>query len=643
MSITINTNLSSLLVQNSLKNSTMSLNQAIERMTTGFKINSAKDDAANYAISIKMSSKISSYEVAKDNVAMGLDMLSTAGNSLSIIEKSLTRLRELAVQASNDTYGDDSRRAINSEVNAIIDEIERTYESTEYNGIKVFQSGSPQDNAPTININELSDFASVASDTIITISDEAGLRKLSDMVNAGMNTAGKKFRLANDITLTQAFTPIGYYDSSNDIYRFYGEFDGNGYTIKNMTINATRSYAGLFGLLSGATVKNLNIDNATINTSYANAGIITGSANYSSVIENCNVKGNINGTTNSSCNTMGGLVSFMGNNSVINNCSFEGKIKAYNVVGGIAASVQSGSTVKNSYANSQITVSNHHNGGITGITNNATIENCYSIGSITGGAKLGGIIGSTAGSIATNVNNCYSDMSITNNVTGAIVGEVGAPVNITNCYSSRQSLAYGRLNGGSANVVNSYFSTSNLISASTFAAWASEVNDFGDPLWVITDGQKPTLNTGYSAPIPGTSTPSGTGSSGTSQVINLQVGIDSSQYSTLILDLQYLLEDLDELRGIGDGNNRYIAKIDELLKDASSKQTIIGATENRLLSILDEIGVQYTNLISSRSTIKDADISTESSRFIKSQILQQASATLLATANQTPSIALQLI
>ena len=75
----------------------------------------------------------------------------------------------------------------------------------------------------------------------------------------------------------------------------------------------------------------------------------------------------------------------------------------------------------------------------------------------------------------------------------------------------------------------------------------------------------------------------------------------------------------------------------------SDKATEMGAVSNRLESALDSIIVNMENVTSSLSTIKDADMATESSQYIKMQILQQASATLLATANQSPSIALQLI
>ena len=135
--LSINTNLSSLIAQNSMKTSSFKLDTAIERMTTGYKINHAKDNAANYSISTNMTTKIGAYMVAEDNALQGLDMINTASESLSLIEDKLMRLRALATQASNDTYGAQSKQAINAEANALVEEIERLQNTTEYNGINL--------------------------------------------------------------------------------------------------------------------------------------------------------------------------------------------------------------------------------------------------------------------------------------------------------------------------------------------------------------------------------------------------------------------------------------------------------------------------------------------------------------------------
>ena len=89
--LSINTNLSSLIAQHSMNKLTIALNEAIERMTTGFKINHAKDNAANYSISTDMTTRIGSYKVAEENALMGLDMLTTASENLDLIGDKLHR------------------------------------------------------------------------------------------------------------------------------------------------------------------------------------------------------------------------------------------------------------------------------------------------------------------------------------------------------------------------------------------------------------------------------------------------------------------------------------------------------------------------------------------------------------------------
>ena len=89
-------------------------------MTTGFKINHAKDNAANYEISNQMTTKINSLQVAEENTAMGLDMVTQASEILDELNNRVQRLRDLQAQANNATYGQGSLNAINKECNALV-------------------------------------------------------------------------------------------------------------------------------------------------------------------------------------------------------------------------------------------------------------------------------------------------------------------------------------------------------------------------------------------------------------------------------------------------------------------------------------------------------------------------------------------
>ena len=123
--------------------------------------------------------------------------------------------------------------------------------------------------------------------------------------------------------------------------------------------------------------------------------------------------------------------------------------------------------------------------------------------------------------------------------------------------------------------------------------------------------------------------------------IALQVGVNSSESSQIGLTIQGV--DLSTLGNIDLKSVDIFEKLDNILSNINKQQTKLGATENRLMSALESISINYENLVSSRSTIKDADIAEVSSEYIRSQILQQASATLMSTANQTPAIALRLL
>ena len=125
MALTINTNLSSLIAQRSLQNATNAMNVSIERMSTGYKINHSKDNAAGYSIANIWETQIGSLDVAADNAATGMDLLTTAEETYGLLTSHLQRVRDLTEQAANGTYGSASLKAIQSEVYARFQEISR--------------------------------------------------------------------------------------------------------------------------------------------------------------------------------------------------------------------------------------------------------------------------------------------------------------------------------------------------------------------------------------------------------------------------------------------------------------------------------------------------------------------------------------
>ena len=145
MALTINTNLSSMIVQSNLSKATSSLNNAIERMTTGYKINHASDNAAGYSIARNWETQLGSLDVAADNAATGADMMTTLEDTYSLVSSHLQRVRDLTEQAANGTYGSDSLKAIQSEITARLDEVDRIAANCEFNGLKMMDGSMKND------------------------------------------------------------------------------------------------------------------------------------------------------------------------------------------------------------------------------------------------------------------------------------------------------------------------------------------------------------------------------------------------------------------------------------------------------------------------------------------------------------------
>lgn len=151
MALTINTNISSIIAQRSLNSATTNLNTSLERMSTGYKINHAKDNAAGYSIANMWETQLGSLDVAADNAATGSDMLTSAEQSYSLLSDHLQRIRDLTEQAANGTYASASLKAIQSEISARLDEITRVASNAEFNGIKLMSFDGTNGNITGMN------------------------------------------------------------------------------------------------------------------------------------------------------------------------------------------------------------------------------------------------------------------------------------------------------------------------------------------------------------------------------------------------------------------------------------------------------------------------------------------------------------
>lgn len=164
MAAIINTNIQSLNAQRSLSSSQSQLATSMQRLSSGLRINSAKDDAAGLAIAERMTTQVRGLTVAMRNANDGISLAQTAEGALSSVGSNLQRIRELAVQSRNATNSDEDRAALDAEVQQLKAEISRIARDTSFNGTKLldgsftnmaFQVGANQ--GQTIDVNSIAD------------------------------------------------------------------------------------------------------------------------------------------------------------------------------------------------------------------------------------------------------------------------------------------------------------------------------------------------------------------------------------------------------------------------------------------------------------------------------------------------------
>ncbi|HRH86759.1 MAG TPA: flagellin [Rubrivivax sp.] len=174
---TINTNIASLNAQRNLNTSQTSLATSMQRLSSGLRVNSAKDDAAGLAIAERMNTQVRGMNVAIRNSNDAISLAQTAEGAIGKVGDMLQRMRELAVQSANATNGTSDRLSLDQEFQALADEIDRTLSTTKFNGLailagaagaQVFQVGPNSGDTITVTTTNLSTNASVVAVTTAT-------------------------------------------------------------------------------------------------------------------------------------------------------------------------------------------------------------------------------------------------------------------------------------------------------------------------------------------------------------------------------------------------------------------------------------------------------------------------------------------
>lgn len=222
MSLNVNTNMMSLVAQRNLNTNSAGLETAVTRLSSGLRINSAGDDAAGLAISEHLRAQIRGLSVCQRNAADGISLVQTAEGVLSTVHSALGRMRELALQSANGTYGTDERGYMDAEFQKLLEEIDRIAIRTEFNGQALldgslasgidFQVGlnSVADDRITVSIpnahaSALGTSSSLANQNVLTISGSQQALTILDEaiadvsgIRAGLGSAQNRLQYTID-------------------------------------------------------------------------------------------------------------------------------------------------------------------------------------------------------------------------------------------------------------------------------------------------------------------------------------------------------------------------------------------------------------------------------------------------------------
>jgi flagellin len=242
----INTNIASLNAQRNLATSSSGLTTSLQRLSSGLRINSAKDDAAGLAISERMNSQIRGSNQASRNANDGISLAQTAEGDLGSISDNLQRMRELSVQAANASNSDSDRAALQTEVSALKDEIDRVAKNSTFNGVKLLDGSF---NAQTFQIG-----ANNTANDRVTIAKISSART-TELGSAGQTNSAKVTSGATTTALAAGdLTLNGQQVGASNVGAAPGQSAASAYSVAN-AINAVSAQSGVTATANANTVQ----------------------------------------------------------------------------------------------------------------------------------------------------------------------------------------------------------------------------------------------------------------------------------------------------------------------------------------------------------------------------------------------------
>ena len=343
------TNVASLNSQRQLNKSQASLNTSLERLSSGLRINSAKDDAAGLAISQRMTSQISGMNVAVRNANDGISLAQTAEGTLSAISDNLQRMRELAVQSANASNSSTDRVAIQQEVSQLSAEIDRVASQTDFNGTKLLDgSFAAQQFQVGANVGQTITVTQIDSARTSALGQFTGFQLLNQGIGTASDTAA-----AQSITVGGTTKSLG--SIANDAKALAAAMNASGIGGLTATANAT-SVASATTTVSTTTAgtASLQVNGVTISI----AATTNGATNRANAVAAINAQSSVTGVSATDDGTGVKLAALDGRN--ITTASFSAGTATGTTIAdfGLAAAATTGSTVNVTYQAAKGTTGN---------------------------------------------------------------------------------------------------------------------------------------------------------------------------------------------------------------------------------------------------------------------------------------------
>jgi len=643
----INTNIMSLNSQRQLNKSQLMQNEAMERLSSGLRVNSAKDDAAGLAIATGMESQIRGINQAVRNANDGISMSQTAEGAMDEMTNILQRIRELSIQSANDTNSTSNRQSIQAEVDQLYDELDRIANVTQFNGVNVLD-GSVGSTTLQIGAN--------AGENLTFSIDSVTTRDLNLNAVSGLGELnGGRVNSATAI-LASAVTVNGVALSATTV-------GSNTAVTLAATVNAS---TGITGVTASAynTVEGVgNQTGVTANLSI-NGTTIDPTGSMSELVDTINR--DVSGVIASISNNGALLLSNDNGASILVANGAQAGIVDSNYNGYLALSSSDKSEIKLGLGTAGTTQQLQQFGfnlaeGSDKITGGSVDANQISgaDGIQINGVDLGAVTSTTAADKAFAIN-AISDQT---GVTASATTEVTFEVNVSLLTSTSSGIT---INGASVSVsgatsLEDVVTAINTAGIQGITATANAVT--GELVLTSQAGSDIKINTVTTGALKdesGTNIVANastisrgqitlTGESGKDVLITSNANSETAKDAALA-KLGFV-DFGGSASAIGTGLSvltvanaeNTIERIDSALEQISNSRAGLGAIQNRLASTISNLENVSQNLAASKSRIVDADFAAETSKLSKAQILQQAGTAMLSQANASTQNVLSLL